>query len=89
MRDRRDVGEILADTELIEAALTRAEREALVRHLQAGQPVAEWRDGRTVWLGPEEIRESIKAIDRELEQFETARRRAAGKGPPGPPSAEG
>ena len=67
MRDRRPIEEILADTPLIEAALARGVREALVRHLQAGQPVAEWQDGKTVWLGPEEIKERIKAIDREFE----------------------
>ena len=67
MRDRRDVGEILADTPLIEAALSRAAREALVRHLQAGQPVVVWQDGKTVWLGPDEIKERIKVIDGEIE----------------------
>jgi hypothetical protein len=36
-------------------ALTQAVREALLRHKQAGDPVATWRDGRVVWVQPEDI----------------------------------
>ena len=32
-----------------------AVREALLRHKKLGNPIAVWRDGRVVWLGPEEI----------------------------------
>ena len=28
--------------------------EAVLRHRQQGQPLAVWRDGKTVWLSPEE-----------------------------------
>jgi len=35
-----------------------------VRHVQAGQPVVEWRDGTCVWLGPDEIKQRIKEIDK-------------------------
>ncbi len=91
MRNRKTIAEIMADGKLVDAALVRAAREALVRHLQAGQPVVAWEDGKTVWLGPDEIKERIKAIDRELEQFETARHRAAGRVPSetAPPPARG
>ncbi|MPZ14472.1 MAG: hypothetical protein GEU73_08620 [Chloroflexi bacterium] len=30
-------------------------REALIRHKQAGNPVAVWRNGRVEWTEPEEI----------------------------------
>jgi hypothetical protein len=30
-------------------------REALKKHKQAGNPVVVWRDGKMVWLKPEEI----------------------------------
>jgi hypothetical protein len=43
------------DVRLIEQALARAVREALQRHKQAGNPVAVWRDGRTVWVEPNDI----------------------------------
>jgi hypothetical protein len=42
------LGERLRDLTLIERALVRAVREALQRHKQAGNPVAVWRNGRTV-----------------------------------------
>lgn len=36
-------------------AMTEAVREALLRHKRLGNPVAVWREGRVVWLQPEEI----------------------------------
>jgi hypothetical protein len=47
--------ERLHDVGLIEEALARAVRAALLRHKQAGNPVCEWRDGRVVWIAPEDI----------------------------------
>jgi hypothetical protein len=35
--------------------MTQAVREALLRHKRLGNPVAVWREGRVVWLRPEEI----------------------------------
>lgn len=52
-----DIEQILADKYRIEAALRTAVREALARHKRAGNPVATWRDGKVVWLKPEEIPE--------------------------------
>lgn len=37
-------------------AMKQAVREALVRHKRAGSPVAAWRDGRVVWIQPDELR---------------------------------
>ena len=51
----RDIGEILRDTKLIEKVLGKAVREALLQHKRAGNPVAEWRDGKVVWVQPEDI----------------------------------
>lgn len=59
MRDnkkRRDVGRILADGTMVQAALVEGVREALRRHKQAGRPVVEWRDGKIVWVPPQAIR---------------------------------
>lgn len=36
-------------------ALRQAVREALLDHKRAGNSVAVWRDGRVVWIPPEEI----------------------------------
>jgi hypothetical protein len=49
------LGERLRDVRLIEQALVRAVREALRHHKQAGNPVAAWQDGRTVWIQPDDI----------------------------------
>lgn len=36
-------------------ALKLAVRESLLRHKQAGNPIAVWRDGRVEWIQPEDI----------------------------------
>ena len=43
------------DLDLIERALRAAVRDALRKHKQDGDPVAVWREGRVVWLRPDEI----------------------------------
>lgn len=52
-RDR--IEEAIADLEKITEALATGAREALKRHKQAGNPVVVWRDGKMVWIKPEEI----------------------------------
>jgi hypothetical protein len=49
------LSERVRDVRLIEQALVRAVRAALLRHKQAGNPVAVWRDDRVVWIEPEDI----------------------------------
>jgi hypothetical protein len=53
--EEKDIGRIFAEGTLIDEALARAVREALIRHRLLGNPVAEWRDGRVVWVQPEDI----------------------------------
>jgi len=48
-------GDVFWDVEKVTAALQRAVREALERHRRLGNPVCVWRDGRVVWLSPEEL----------------------------------
>jgi hypothetical protein len=40
---------------IVEEAIQRATREAVLAQAHAGQPVAAWRDGRVVWLRPAEV----------------------------------
>jgi hypothetical protein len=49
------ISELLANDTLINAAINRAIREAVLRHAKLGQPVSTWRDGKVVWLQPAEI----------------------------------
>ena len=43
------------DLPRILAAMRRAVREALLEHKRLGNPIAVWREGRVVWLAPDEI----------------------------------
>ena len=52
---RDKIDEALADRDRITQALAEGVREALKKHKQAGNPVVVWRDGKMVWLKPEEI----------------------------------
>ena len=45
----------MRDIKLVEQALALAVREALLRHKQAGNPIAVGRDGQVVWIAPEDI----------------------------------
>jgi len=45
----------LLDYDAIERAHELAAREALLEHARMGRPVCEERDGKVVWISPEEI----------------------------------
>jgi hypothetical protein len=47
--------ELIADHAGTEAALRKAGQEAVLEHARAGLPVATFRDGKVVWLQPEEV----------------------------------
>jgi hypothetical protein len=54
-QSRSPISELLADRALIMGAICRAVRQAVLDHARAGRPVATWRDGKVVWIPPEEI----------------------------------
>ena len=43
------------DTERMKAAIAKSVAEAVRRHKQMGHPVAVWRDGKEVWIPPEDL----------------------------------
>lgn len=49
------ISEVFADPEKVTKALAQGVHEALLKHKQAGNPIVVWRDGKIVWLKPEEI----------------------------------
>ena len=51
----KDIAAIFRDGVLIDRAIEAAARKALLRHKQLGQPVPVWRDGKTVFVAPEEL----------------------------------
>jgi hypothetical protein len=57
------IADLLANRSLIQAAITKGVREALLKHAQAGNPVCTSRDGKVVWLSPEEVFALLKTFD--------------------------
>ncbi len=54
-KSEKSIDEIFRDGSLIDKALKKAVQEALALHKQTGNPIVVWRDGKIVWLKPEEI----------------------------------
>jgi len=52
---QKSVSEIFSDRTLIDKALARGVRDALLFHKRIGNPIAVWRDGQVVHIPPEEI----------------------------------
>lgn len=52
---RRDIHQAFADGTPIDEALNEGVRDAVRQHQRLGLPLAVWRDGKTVWLSPEEV----------------------------------
>jgi len=50
-----DIGALMLDGTEVDAAFDRAVRRALHEHKNAGNPVAVLRDGKVIWVPPEEI----------------------------------
>ena len=49
------ITEIFEDKEKITKALSRGVNEALLKHKRAGNPIVSWKDGKIVWIQPEDI----------------------------------
>jgi hypothetical protein len=52
---RRSIAEMMGDRALVDAAIERGVREAVLKHARLGQPVPTLKDGKVVWLSPEEV----------------------------------
>ncbi len=51
----KDVNAIFRDGTQIDAAIRKAARSAWLAHKREGLPIPIWKDGKTVWIPPEEI----------------------------------
>jgi len=56
----RDINEAFEQGTPIDDALNEAVRDAVRLHKRMGQPLAVWRDGKTVWLSAEEVERESK-----------------------------
>lgn len=50
-----ELANLVAQADAVEAAARQAVREALLVHKRMGNPICVWREGRVVWIPPEEI----------------------------------
>ena len=53
--EKKTIDELFRDGKEIDAALRNAVQQALMQHKKAGNPVAEWRDGKVVLIKSEDI----------------------------------
>ncbi len=49
------ISELMANHTLIDQAVGRAVRQAVLEHARAGRPVCTWQGGKVVWIQPNEI----------------------------------
>jgi hypothetical protein len=56
--DQKDIAQIFRDGTLIDEAMNAAVRDAVQLHKEKGLPLVVWRDGRVVWISPEEALQS-------------------------------
>jgi len=54
IREPKDISAIFLDDRLIEDALNAAVRDAVQLHKEKGLPLVVWRDGKILWISPEE-----------------------------------
>jgi hypothetical protein len=53
--EKKTIDELFRDGKEIDSALRNAVQQALLQHKKAGNPVAEWRDGKVILIKPEDI----------------------------------
>ncbi|HUG70315.1 MAG TPA: hypothetical protein VMM76_21370 [Pirellulaceae bacterium] len=54
-QDQKDLADLIAQADAVEAAIQQAVCDALREHKRAGNPVAGWENGRVIWVQPEQI----------------------------------
>ena len=57
-----------SDFQAIDDAVHRAMREAVLTHARAGRSVPTWRDGRVMWITPDEILRQFPSLPSALHQ---------------------
>ncbi|MBP0028642.1 hypothetical protein [Roseofilum sp. Guam] len=59
----KDIDAILAEGTLIDQAIKKAVNRAVWEHKQLGNPVAAWKDGKVVWIAPEDLDIDLSSTD--------------------------
>jgi len=50
-----EISRILNDADAVTSAIQRGINAALLKHKQSGNPICVWRDGKVIWIAPENI----------------------------------
>ena len=58
---RKDISRIFEEGTPIDNALKEAVRDALLRHKRNGNPIADWQDGKVVWIPADQIEVDVDA----------------------------
>jgi hypothetical protein len=61
IREPKDISAILLDDKLVEEALNAAVCDAVQLRKEKGLPLVVWRDGKTMWITPEEAERNLAA----------------------------
>ena len=64
IREPKDISAIFLNDNLVGAALNAAVRDAVQLHKEKGLPLVVWRDGKTVWITPEEAERNLAFSDK-------------------------
>jgi len=63
-REPKDIQQIFREGTLIDEALNAAVRDAVQLHKEKGLPMVVWRDGKIVWISPEEAEQALASEPR-------------------------
>ena len=58
-REPKDIDKIFREGTLIDEAMNLAVRDAVQLHKEKGLPMVVWRDGKILWISPEEAEQSL------------------------------
>lgn len=54
-KKRVDIGQTIREGTLVDEAIRKAIRDALLMHKRMGDPVVGWKDGKVVWIPADQI----------------------------------
>ena len=54
-KTKKNIDEFFRNGSEIDEALQKAVKDALLQHKRAGNPIVSWKDGKIVWIQPEDI----------------------------------
>jgi hypothetical protein len=58
-REPKDIQKIFREGTLIDEAMNAAVRDAVQLHKEKGLPMVVWRDGKILWITPEEAEQAL------------------------------